>query len=128
MKDTMKISDDKRLATLAVSPGPYTTAQLERLIGRLAELRAHMSPEVPLQQPEPTDETNVLLQDNPYFGVAVHRNGKLYIWARNMGIGWLLFRIPAAKVPGIRDYLVANVLGDGEGSLFSSSRDEGGRH
>lgn len=124
----MRISDDKRSATLAVPPGPYTTAQLEQLIGQLAELRAHMSPAVPLQQPEPTDETNVLVQDDPYFGVGVHQDGKLYIWARNMGIGWLLFRIPAAKAPGIRDYLVANVRSDGEGSLFSSSRDVGGSH
>lgn len=123
----MELNPDRTSATLAVS-GSFDTTRLENLIGELLVLRAHMEPPVPYTPPHRDDpgseDAHVSVQNDPYLQLGRRGDGGLRLFLRHMGLGWMVYEIPAAKAATIRDFLaskidarnafVAKQLGDGD--------------
>ncbi|HET6807211.1 MAG TPA: hypothetical protein VFH59_17380 [Frateuria sp.] len=83
---------------------------LEQLIHELAELRAHMIPSVPRTLEEAmAADVQVIQQDQPSAMFRALADGGLRIWLRNLGLGWMAFRIPRRDVDGLRDLLTGKV-------------------
>lgn len=85
--------------------GEFTATDLEDVIRNLAEARAGLAPEVPLQPPTELHEANILVQDETQFAFRKLATGGLRIWLRNEGLGWLAFTLSARDVLGIREFL-----------------------
>lgn len=108
----MKISDDKKAATISIN-GAFSATQVETLIADLSVLRANILPPVPFEPPKPTDPSgeslNVSAQDDPYLQARLLHDGRIRLWIRNHGLGWLVFNLPVEQARGLRDYLNANL-------------------
>jgi hypothetical protein len=111
----MKANDDGRSVKLDIK-AVMTTYEIEKLIRDLAELRAVMSPPVSIQpsnrRDAPEHYTQVSLQEEPYLEARQLVDGRIRLWVRNAGIGWMAFNLPVAKAQSLRDYFVANVNGN----------------
>ena len=107
----MKLTDDKKSVEISIS-GTLSAIEVETLIADLSEVRANMIPPVPFQVQNPgstnSDLPNVSAQDDPYFSVRLLRDGKIRMWLRNSGLGWMVFDLPVDKACAVRDYLIAN--------------------
>ena len=107
----MNLNADKTLAEISIKAS-LSAQQLETLIADLALLRGNMAPQVPYEVPDPTNSLtatqNVSIQDDPYFALRLLRDGRIRLWLRNHGLGWLVFNLPVDKACVARDYLVAN--------------------
>lgn len=84
---------------------------VEGLIHQLAHARARMIPGVPVSRPARDSDLQVLEQDNPAAHFATTLDGGLRIWLRNLGLGWLAFRLPPRDVDGLRQ-LLGRQIGD----------------
>jgi len=115
----IQLSADKQLAIVSIDR-TLSAFELQTLIADLAVARAQMLPTVQFEPPgrrEPApDSLNVSEQDDPYLQAARLRDGRIRLWIRNQGIGWLAFNIPADKACGLRDYLIANTGANPSGS------------
>lgn len=89
--------------------------ELDALISALAMTRAAMSPPVSNARPKPTDEsamdTPVTVEDSPAMELRLIKDGRVRLWARNSGFGWLAFNLELRHARPLRDWLVANVHG-----------------
>ncbi len=124
----MELSDNKESVTLSIS-GNLSTTEVETLIADLSVVRANMQPAVPFAQPKPEDlnddSANISCQDDPRLSVRLLHDGRIRLWLRNAGLGWMIFNLPINVACTIRDYLVANTPKTSDGSnLFS--KDFGG--
>jgi len=116
----MKLTENKTQAIVAVS-GKLTAAEVETLISDLAELRAHMEPPVPFDEPIPEnfkENQKISVQNNPYISLRLLRNRGIRLWLRHHGIGWMIFNIPTDKACAIRDYLIANTPEENPNARF----------
>ena len=94
--------------------------ELDALISALAEVRKDKLPGVAQKRPSPTDpltmETPVTMEDDPgMLGVRL-RDGRVRLWMRSSGFGWLAFNLPIENARTLRDWFAANV--DGDSDLF----------
>jgi hypothetical protein len=107
----VKVSDDKKTVKMSVD-GTLSVTELETLIANLSVLRANMLPPVPFEPPKhedpSTDLLNVSVQDDPYLQARLLRDGRIRLWIRNHGLGWLVYNLPVNKACTLRDYLIAN--------------------
>lgn len=114
-------------ATVEIN-GSLSTSEIETLISDLALLRGSMIPEVtrknPLMDP---GEPKVSIQDDPDFQLRLLRDGRIRLWIRNRGLGWLVFNIPTINACAMRDYLIANTPTDEAApDFFSDEAPDGG--
>lgn len=98
-----------------------TAQELDSLISGLAEIRAAKLPPVSSSRPTPEDEssidTPVTVEDSPAMQAKALRDGRVRLWARSSGFGWLAFNIELRDARVLRDWLTANVQGNSD--LFS---------
>lgn len=89
--------------------------ELDRLISKLGELRAATTPPVPHQRPDPraadASRTFVTIEDNTDMTAARVTDGRIRLWARSSGYGWLGFTMLEHDARALRDWMAANVLG-----------------
>ena len=86
-----------------------STSELESLISDLAEIRAEKTPEVMRRPPQLTDEDiRVIPQDDPAIVAKVLRDGRIRLWIRHGGLGWLVFHLNRETIVTLRDFFVAN--------------------
>lgn len=104
-----------------------STADLETLIADLAEIRAGMAPEVSRTPPGPAEaETNVSVHDEPAIQARLLRDGRIRLWIRNPGIGWLVFNLSHEQGVTLREYFIANTDQNALPALFGAQN--GNRH
>ncbi|WP_454752179.1 hypothetical protein [Cupriavidus necator] len=103
-----ELNSDGTLLTLNLR-GRYSALELEYLIAELAEVRAHMNPEVPMAVPEPGQLGSILdkltYEEYPEVSFAASRDGHVMLWLRNAGLGWLLFKLSHANAAKARAFL-----------------------
>jgi len=126
----LKLSDDQKSVEISVS-GALSATDVETLLADLMELRANMLPPVPEELPKPGTKgaalSNVSSQDDPYLSARLLRDGRIRLWLRNAGIGWMAFNLPVDKACTLRDYLIANTPEKSPGpNLFADNFGEGG--
>lgn len=96
---------------------------LDELISRLGEARASMLPHVSKTRPEPgsveATTTPVSMEDEPALRAVRLRDGRVRLWARSSGFGWLAFNIGNVDACALRDWFTANV--QGRSDLFGDS-------
>ena len=122
MDASWEVDDEGKRAVLAIN-GPFQTNEIEKLIADMLLLRSGMLPPVPYEPPRPDSEAdqavNVTVQAEPRIALELtHRNGKIRMWLRHEGAGWMIYELPVATACGMRDYLVANTPQAGEGTEF----------
>lgn len=128
-KRLMELSDDKKELFITVDETLRTNG-VEKLIGDLLVLRAHMLPAVPNDPPHPHDEgvetLNLSVQNDPSTAVKLLRDGRIRFWIRHGGLGWMIYNLSVRAACGIRDYLVANTPDEYPGADFLTQEiDEG---
>lgn len=106
----MELTTDGTQAHIKLDATLDATA-VERLIHQLAHVRARMLPGVPQSRPARDSDTPVLEQDDPAAHFATTLDGGLRIWVRNLGLGWLAFRLPPRGVEALRQ-LLSQQIGD----------------
>lgn len=88
---------------------------LDTLISSLAEIRAGMQPAVSGLRPSPNDEsinqTPITVEDSPAMQANVLRDGRIRLYARSSGFGWLAFNLDLRDARTLRDWFAANVNG-----------------
>lgn len=103
-----------------------TTAELETLIADLAELRAGMTPPVSQHPPRPGEQDqNISCQDEPAMQARLLRDGRIRLWIRNAGLGWLVFNLAREQAVTLREFLRANTDPDAIPALFGDNDGEG---
>jgi hypothetical protein len=105
---------DGRLRVRATRLGPQ---ELDRLIHQLAEVRATMEPEIPLQQQDAVDAVTFTVQDDPEAYVARDADGRVSIGLRHAGFGWIAFAFTDHDAWSIWEQL-GRVLGTQPGELL----------
>ena len=92
---------------------------LDTLISAMAEVRAKKLPAVASTRPtEPSDiDTPVTMENSPAMFAKLLKDGRVRLWARSSGFGWLAFNLPMEDARTLRDWFMANV--DGISDLFS---------
>lgn len=87
-----------------------TGRDLETLISDLAELRANISPPVPLTVPthHQAAPDRILREWRPTVALELQPSSDIRLWIRNQGLGWMIYDIPQDHACTLRDYLIAN--------------------
>ena len=123
----MDISADKLQATIDIH-GAYGADELEKLIAELSELRAGMTPPVPMAPPTTNaaeDPAAVRARGDPCVQVAVMRNGMTRFWVRHGGLGWFAFNLPVERARLLAQYILGLTLRqDDARSFFGRKRRE----
>ncbi|SFI74606.1 hypothetical protein [Nitrosomonas sp. Nm34] len=115
----IKISEDKQTVTLSI-PNNLSASEIEKLIADLSKVRASMLPSIPFSQPE-TEDQNISFQDDPHFAAELQNDGRIRLWFRDYGLGWMIFNIPVSKACTLRDFLIANTPNSTEFNFFSNN-------
>lgn len=123
----MKLNKDSTAVEINLS-GKHSAAELDALISELGEIRAAMKPSVESKRPDPTSEsgmnTPVTMEDEPAMMGARLRDGRIRLWARSAGFGWLAFNLATRDAQLLRDWMTANVQGDSD----LIGKEDGQRH
>lgn len=83
--------------------------ELETLISDLAEIRSGKEPKVTRQPPGSTDgDIRVIPQDNPTIQARALRDGRIRLWLRHSGLGWLVFNLSVDTCVTMREFFAAN--------------------
>lgn len=94
--------------TLSLPAMRLTTAEVEQLIHDLAQLRNHMTPEVPQDMRE---LTGAVIQHNPHVSIGNRDDGSVVMGIRHRGLGWTIFTLDLRSAASIRDALVKRTNG-----------------
>lgn len=101
-------------------------ADLETLIADLSSLRAGMPPPVAQTPPRPGEQDqNISCQDEPAMQARLLRDGRIRLWIRNAGLGWLVFNLSREQAVTLREFLRANTDPDAIPALFGDNDGEG---
>ncbi len=104
-----------------------STSELETLIADLAEIRAEKTPEVMRRPPQLTDEDiRVIPQDDPTICARMLRDGRIRLWMRHSGLGWLVFHLNRDTSVTLRDFFIANTDHDARPALLG--KQDGNMH
>lgn len=106
----MELTTDGTHARITIDT-TLDAAAVEALIHRLAHIRARMTPGVPTSRPARDSDTQILEQDNTAARFDTTLDGGLRIWLRNLGLGWLAFRLPPRGVEALRQ-LISQQIAD----------------
>jgi hypothetical protein len=116
----MKLNREKTVASLQIDAA-FSAGELEELISKLAVLRSDMTPPVPQDRPNPASdgEKHITIEDEPAAIAARLRDGRIRLWLRNRGTGWMAYNMSIDNACALRDYLVAHLTGEtGRPDLF----------
>ncbi|KQO23479.1 hypothetical protein [Acidovorax sp. Leaf78] len=96
---------------------------LDKLISALAEVRSKKLPAVSQTRPGMGDpstlDTIITMEDDPSMMAIRLRDGRVRVWARSSGFGWLAFNLPMTNALLLKDWFNANL--DGNSDLLSDS-------
>ena len=120
----IEISTDKAKATVRVD-AEMTAHELQTLVSQLAAARSKMTPEV-AKTPHEDLEVEVTKQPDPDLQMKLLRDGRIRVWLRHNGYGWIPFDLPVRNAIAVREYLIANTPDDETGATFFSEEDPGG--
>lgn len=105
----------KQMHQLIAQAQAFDAPSLDRLISALAEVRAGKQPPVSASRPNPNNEstmdTPVTMEDSPSMQLKVLRDGRIRLWVRSGGFGWLAFNLDMRDARVMRDWFAANVTG-----------------
>lgn len=105
----------KQMHQLMAMAQALDAPSLDRLISALAEIRAGKQPPVSASRPNPNNEsttdTPVTMEDSPSIQLKVLRDGRIRLWARSRGFGWLAFNLDMRDARVLRDWFATNVTG-----------------
>ncbi len=123
---TLKLVADHTRAQIELS-ATLDAQQLETLISDLAELRANMTPPVPMERPKPGDGAErVSMQDEPSIMAVPLKDGRIRFWLRSHGFGWLVFNFTHQQCATLRDFFQVHAAHiDAGPSLFRESDSDG---
>lgn len=101
----MTIDEKNELPIVRVDiHGNFTAHDLERVIATLAQTRAALLPEVPMEPPKDL-ELAAFQQDDTLFRIRSLIRGGLRVWLRHAGAGWLAFTLTPEDVVALREFL-----------------------
>ena len=113
----MKLEWTEEHCRIAID-GKFDAAEIDDIISRLGEARGAMLPHVSKSRPEPKSlagmTTPVSMEDEPALRALMLRDGRVRIWARSSGFGWLAFNINPTDARALRDWFSANVQGNAD--------------
>lgn len=121
----MKISSDLTRVHVSIDQ-ELSARELESFISDLAEIRAQLTPPVPMDKPTKDDDVRVSVQERPTLIGIPLKDGRIRLWLRNHGLGWLCFNLSTDQATTLRDFLVKNTQAAPTGPLFAGDVD--GRH
>lgn len=104
--------------------GTFTAVQLEDLISDLAVVRGRLCPEVARAVADL--DRKVSVEDDPDFQLRLLNDGRIRLWIRNRGLGWLVFNLPVRNACAMRDYLISNTPADRTSLEFFGEQDAHG--
>lgn len=117
------MNEEEAFAALLSIAEEMDTEALDKLISAMAEVRAHKQPAVAATRPMPTDPlstaTPITMEDSPAMMAVRLRDGRIRIWARSSGFGWLAFNLPETDALLLKDWFNANL--EGNSDLISES-------
>lgn len=104
--------------------------ELESLISALMEVRFHMSPPVSEAPPraDGTVEQQITVEDDPSISMRRLRDGRVRMWIRCSGIGWLAFNLSQRQYLPVREWLIANTDINATPDLIGKSDSGGHTH
>jgi hypothetical protein len=110
-----------KIKTMLSAAKSLEANELDVLISMLGEIRATTQPAVSSQRPDPSDastmDTPVTMEDSPALMAKTLKDGRIRLWARSSGFGWMAFNVPIQDAIALRDWFAANVAGSA--ALFS---------
>ena len=117
------MNEEDALAALLSIAEEMDAEALDTLISAMAEVRAKKLPAVASTRPMPTEPsamaTSVTMEDSPAMLAVRLKDGRIRLWARSSGFGWLAFNLPTGDALLLKDWLNANLEGDSD--LLSQS-------
>lgn len=123
----VKVRKDGKVADVLISAA-MTARDLETLLADLAVARASMDPPVPFEPPTrhdlPDADQRISEQEKPYFQARALKDGRIRIYMRHMGFGWMIFNLAPDAAASLRDYLIANTP-DATSGLFGEDGGDG---
>ena len=112
------MNEEEALGALLSIAEEMDTDALDKLISAMAEVRAHKQPAVAATRPMPTDPlsmaTPITMEDSPAMMAVRLRDGRIRIWARSSGFGWLAFNLGTTDPLLLKDWFIANLDGDSD--------------
>ncbi len=118
-----ELLDTEALSALLSIAKEMDGQALDALISALAEVRANTQPPVESTRPVPTEgsttDTPVTIEDSPAMMAKLLRDGRVRLWARSSGFGWLAFNLSHEEAVTLKDWFTANV--EGVSDLFGQS-------
>lgn len=125
----LHLTADSSALSVSLS-GELTAADVETLISDLSEFRANMNPPVPMERPVPGKHGSaerVQVQDEPSLMAVPLKDGRVRLYLRNQGLGWLVFNFSVDQSIALRDFLISNAAdSDSAVSLFFDDPDNRG--
>lgn len=110
------MNEAQALSALLSIAEEMETEALDTLISAMAEVRARKQPPVaasfPTQSENPSAmNTPVTVEDSPAILAKRLNDGRIRIYARSSGFGWLAFNLHTRSAASLRDWMNANVGG-----------------
>jgi len=104
MNQTLNLVANNTRVQIEIS-GTLDAPGLETLISDLAEVRANMTPPVPMERPSPGQGADrVSMQDEPSVMAVPLKDGRIRFWLRSHGFGWLVFNFTHQQCATLRDF------------------------
>lgn len=117
------MNEEEALSALLSIAEEMEAEALDTLISAMAEVRAKKLPAVASTRPMPTEQsamhTPVTMEDSPAMMAVRLKDGRIRLWARSSGFGWLAFNLPTGEALLLKDWFNANLAGDSD--LLSES-------
>lgn len=112
------MNEEEALSALLSIAEEMDTDALDTLISSMAEVRAKKLPAVASTRPMPAEPlsmaTTVTIEDSPAMLAARLKDGRIRLWARSSGFGWLAFNLPTGDALLLKDWFNANLDGDSD--------------
>lgn len=109
------MNEEDALAALLSIADDMEAEALDKLISGMAEVRSRKKPEVARSRPGQVDAlsiaTPVTVEDSPAMMAVRLKDGRIRIWARSSGFGWLAFNLPTSDALLLKDWFNANLEG-----------------
>lgn len=91
--------------------GEFSAQELDEIIRTLAEVRAGMQPPVPSTAPGPHSSEGIKVLHETMDSLVIRRltGGRLRLYLRNSGLGWLAHDVSAQGAEGLARFLTKQI-------------------
>ena len=101
------LNEEKTLAKVHIN-ADLSASELDKLLRKLALLRADMTPAVPATREELEHaDMAVLTEDKPGLIIRALKAGGFRLWLRHRGFGWLTYEIDQRSAVTLADYVTS---------------------